>query len=258
MPLGPKCMEPFLAYDSVFCGCRKWRCFFDEDIALVTILRHRLPYLLLLVSLPAFAQSWIQPSPEELKMTVEPAVPGAAAIYLYREERADDKLHMHSLYVRLKVLTEKGKEYADVEIPYEGRSFGIRAVEGRTIHSDGTVIPFTGKPYEKLLEKTKTQKYMAKVFTLPDVQVGSILEYRYEISYTDYVVYSPQWYVQRQLYVRKAHYQFLPTEHRLDDHHGGSMDAQVNYYPLLPQGAQVQYIQTQKIFTLDIEKVAPT
>jgi hypothetical protein len=224
---------------------------------LVNILRHRLVYLLLFVSLPALAQSWIQPTPEELKMTAEPAAPGAAAVYLYREERADDKLHMHSLYVRLKVLTEKGKEYADVEIPYEGRSFGIRAVEGRTIHSDGTMIPFTGKPYEKLLEKTKTQKYMAKVFTLPDVQVGSILEYRYQLSYDDYVVYSPQWYVQQPLYVRKAHYQFLPSEHRLDDNHGGSMEARVAYFPLLPRGAQVQYIETEKLFSLDVEKIDP-
>jgi hypothetical protein len=224
---------------------------------LVNILRHRLVYLVLFVSLPAFAQNWIQPTSEELKMTAEPAVPGAAAVYLYREERADDKLHMHSLYVRLKVLSEKGKEYADVEIPYEGRSFGIRAVEGRTIHSDGTVIPFTGKPYEKLLEKTKKQKYMAKVFTLPDVQVGSILEYRYQLSYDDYVVYSPRWFVQQPLYVRKAHYQFLPSEHRLDDSHGGSMEARVAYFPLLPKGAQMQYIETEKLFNLDVEKIDP-
>jgi hypothetical protein len=224
---------------------------------LVTLLRHRLPYLLLLISLPAFAQSWIQPTPDELKMTAEPAAPDAAAIYLYREERADDKLHMHSLYVRLKVLTEKGKEYADVEIPYEGRSFGIRGVEGRTIHSDGTVIPFTGKPYEKLLEKTKTQKYMAKVFTLPDVQVGSILEYRYQLSYDDLVVYSPQWYVQQPLYVHKAHYQFLPSEHRLEDGHGGSMEAREAYFPLLPKGAEMQYIETQKMFSLDVGNIEP-
>ncbi len=190
-------------------------------------------------------------------MTVEPAAPDAAAVYLYREERADDKLHMHWLYVRLKVLTERGKEYADVEIPYEGRSFAVRAVDGRTIHSDGTVIPFTGKPYDKMLEKTKTVKYKAKVFTLPDVQVGSILEYRYEISYDDNWVYSPQWYIQQPLYVRKAHYQFTPTEHRLNDEHGGSMEAGVAYYPLLPKGAQVQYAQTMKTFSLDVEKIEP-
>ena len=190
-------------------------------------------------------------------MTAEPAAPDAAAIYLYREERADDKLHMHSLYVRLKVLTEKGKQYADVEIPYEGHSFGIRAVEGRTIHSDGTIIPFTGKPYEKVLEKTKTQKYMAKVFTLPDAQVGSILEYRYELSYEDNIVYSPRWLIQQPLYVRKAHYQFLPTEHRLMNDHGESMNAELEYFPLLPKGAQIQYSPVEKLFRLDLDKIEP-
>jgi len=169
-------MEPFLAYDFRFLSMQEMAIFFDEDIALATILRHRLPYLLLLVSLPAFAQSWIQPTAEELKMTAEPAAPSAAAIYLYREERADDKVHMHSLYVRMKILTEEGKKYADVELVYDHRrSFSIRAVDGRTIHSDGTVIPFTGKPYDKVLEKTRTVSYQAKVFTLPDVQVGSRL-----------------------------------------------------------------------------------
>ncbi len=203
------------------------------------------------------AESWIQPTPEELKMTSEPAAPDAAAIYLYREERADDKLHMHSLYVRLKILTEKGKEYADVEIPYEGSSFSIRAIAGRTIHSDGTVIPFTGKPYDKVLEKSKAVNYKAKVFTLPDVQVGSILEYQYEISYEDRWVYSPEWYVQQPLYVRKAHYQFLPSEHLLTDSHGGVMEGSVAYYPMLPPGVAVKYAPSQKSYSLDVEKIAP-
>jgi len=223
----------------------------------VNDLRRFLALLLILSSVSAVAESWIQPTPEELKMTAEPAAPDAAAIYLFREERADDKMHMHSLYVRLKVLTEKGKEYADVEIPYEGTSFSIRAIEGRTIHSDGTVIPFTGKPYDKMLEKTKTLKYKAKVFTLPDVQVGSILEYRYVISYDDNIVYSPEWYIQQPLYVRKAHYQFLPTEHRLNDNHGGSMEAGVAYAPLLPNGIGVQYAVAMKTYSVDIEKIEP-
>jgi len=57
------------------------------------------------------------PTDEELKMTSEPKAPGAAAIYLYREETADDNLHYHSRYERIKVLTEKGKELATVSVP---------------------------------------------------------------------------------------------------------------------------------------------
>src|ERR1700726_4490987 len=98
-----------------------------------------------LTSAHALADASIKPTPEELQMTAEPAAPGAAAIYLLRDERADDKLHVHTTYVRLKILNDKGKQYADQEISYEGGQFSTFGIEGRTIHSDGTVIPFTGK-----------------------------------------------------------------------------------------------------------------
>ena len=58
-------------------------------------------------------------------MTSDPKAPGADAVYLYREEKTDDNLHYHSYYVRIKVLTEKGKELATVRIPYERRSFKV-------------------------------------------------------------------------------------------------------------------------------------
>ncbi len=174
-------------------------------VALRPLLPTVLTSFMVLSTASALADTWIKPTPEELQMTAEPAAPGAAAIYLLRDERADDKLHVHITYVRLKVLTDKGKEYADQEISYEGAQFKVFGVEGRTIHSDGTVIPFSGKPYQKLLEKAGKEKYKATVFTLPDVQVGSILEYRYVLSYESNVVVSPRWYLQGPLYVRKAH-----------------------------------------------------
>ena len=203
----------------------------------------------------ASADSWIKPTPEELQMTAEPAAPGAAAVYLLRDERADDKLHVHITYIRLKVLTEKGKEYADQEISYEGAQFKIFGVEGRTIHSDGTVIPFSGKPYQKVLDKGGKGKYKATVFTLPDVQVGSILEYRYVLSYESNIVVSPRWYLQGPLYIQKAHYQFTPSDRVLLDEHGRGMPARVAYATLLPQGASVSYSQTGQFYSLVVEKI---
>jgi len=90
-------------------------------------------------AIPALAQ-FQPPTDEELKMTSEPKAPGAAAIYLYREEKVDDSLHFHSLFVRIKVLTEKGKELATVSVPYVRSSFKITDVRARTIHADGMVI----------------------------------------------------------------------------------------------------------------------
>jgi len=158
----------------------------------------------------ARADQWTVPTAEELKMTSQPEVPGAAAVYLFREEITDDHLHIWSTYARIKVLTEAGKEFANVELKsYDTRDYGgytVNAIAGRTIHPDGTIVPFTGKPFDKLIEKGQDFKEMAKVFTMPDVEVGSIIEYRYELRYDDNLIFSPSWFVQSDLFTRKAHY----------------------------------------------------
>src|SRR5271170_1532055 len=103
--------------------------------------------LFLLVSSFARAQ-WTVPTAEELSMTSQREVPGAAAVYLFREETTEDKLHMFSVYVRLKVLTDLGKEFSNVELNYAhfsgGGSISVDSIQGRTIHPDGTIVPFTG------------------------------------------------------------------------------------------------------------------
>ena len=212
--------------------------------------------LLILASTCAWADQWTKPTPEELQMTAEPAEPGASAIYLLRDERADDKIHIHTIYIRLKVLSEKGKDYADQEIDYEGGQFRITGVEGRTIHSDGTVIPFTGKPYQKLIDKNGKEKYKATVFSMPDVQVGSILEYRYVLAYDSNLVVSPRWFLQGALYTRKAHFYFLPSTHELEDGHGGTMRGHVAYSAYLPPGAKVIFAPSSQSYYLDLEKIS--
>jgi hypothetical protein len=156
----------------------------------------------------ASAQQWTAPTDEELKMTSQPEVPGAAAVYLYREQTSDDSVNVMTFYVRLKVLNEHGKEFGTVEIKrFQTSDYGgfrVTDVQGRTIHPDGVSIPFTGKPSEKLIEKGHDYKEMADVFTLPDVQVGSILEYRYKLQFDFAVI--PDWYVQSELFTRNAHF----------------------------------------------------
>ena len=193
-------------------------------------------------------QQWTQPTPEELSMTSIPQVPGASAVYLYKEETTDDSLHMFSHYVRLKVLTDKGKEYANVELPYvtgeSGRS--IDEIAGRTIHPDGSVVPFTGKPYDKLIVKSQTFKYKAKVFTLPAVEVGSIIEYRYKERMGDNWFSSPEWMIQSELYTRKAHYMWRPTAELLTSEDGKEVSNTIAWAPLLPPGAKVEEKQLYK------------
>ncbi|CAN5422126.1 hypothetical protein BH10ACI4_BH10ACI4_05500 [soil metagenome] len=227
-----------------------------------------LALLLSSASIVARAEKWIAPSPEELKMTSQPQVPGAPAVYLYREETTDDKMHVFSIYTRLKVLTDKGKEYSNVELGYSNRSGGggytVNDIEGRTIHPDGTVIPFTGKPFDKLVEKTAGAKYMTKIFTLPDVEVGSIIEYRYTLRYDDHYFISPQWYIQSPLFTRKAHYLWRPTSQQLvssDDR--GQLTSTIAWTPILPKGSEVKQTRLpggegQLVFEVNVQDVPPS
>jgi hypothetical protein len=110
---------------------------------LVTRLRS-MPAVVLLILFTVFifsspasaAPSWQQPTAEELSMTSQPETPGADAVYLNRDEIADDreesvsdmeaysedKRNFHTINVRLKILTEAGKRYADVVTVYPGSS----------------------------------------------------------------------------------------------------------------------------------------
>ena len=215
-----------------------------------------LPISLLSLSIlpaSAFGAAWQQPTPEELKMTAEPSAPNADAIFLYREDVTDNKNHMEAIYVRLKILRDEGKKYADVEIN-GSRDLQIADVQGRTIHSDGTIIPFTGKPYEKLIVKTKTLQYKAKVFSLPEVETGSILEYRYKLRYEDNRLFSPEWDVQHSLFVRRAHFHYIPTDQLVISHiDKGSATSSIAYSQILPKGSKV--VENRGEFDLVVENV---
>jgi hypothetical protein len=148
-----------------------------------------------------------QPSDEELKMASDPKAPGAAAVYLYREEIVDDTRGFESTYERIKVLGEKGFDLATVRLPYAVGFDDKPEIQGRTIHADGKVIPFTGKPSELVDLKAKNFQVNSRVVTLPDVEVGSILEFRIKTHRNTFAPL-PFWTIQQPYYVRKAHYSF--------------------------------------------------
>ena len=223
--------------------------------------------LLLALASPVLLLAQFQPpTDQELKMTADPKAPGAAAVYLNVEEITNDPIHFHSVYVRIKVLSEKGKDLATVEIPYERRNFKVADIKGRTIHSDGTVVPLIGKPEDLLTSKTGNQQLGRKVFTLPSVEVGSILEYHYQLEYDDNQVSSPKWEIQQSYFVHKAHYSFLPfkalqkggsadTGEFLMDGKGHTLNT-LMWWVHLPADAQVK-AQTLGSFSIDVTDVPP-
>lgn len=222
----------------------------------------------------AYAQFPAVPK-EELTMTSDPKAPGAAAIYLYREETEDDPHAFRTVYARIKILTEAGKSAAVVHIQYpetfvfsatgnnssrmEGGFGGtstqssvgaansahwgapsiahvgedqpwdtdsyvgkveIGALEGRVVQPDGTIIPLTGKPSE-LLKVAKGSRGTDTTFTMPGVQAGSIIEYRYQVRYDRFLT-APDWDLQTPYFVRKEHFVFKPTSQFLAAALGGT------------------------------------
>jgi hypothetical protein len=157
---------------------------------------------------------WLPISPEELKLTSEPKAPGAPAIFLYRGiERKDlGRANTEYNYVRIKVLTEEGRKYANVEIPYRQRTTAISNIKARTVRPDGTIVNFDGKVYEKTISKAKGVKYFAKTFTLTDVQVGSIIEYHFNYDFEDGWVFSSLWVLSEELFTKKAKFALRPYD----------------------------------------------
>jgi Domain of Unknown Function with PDB structure (DUF3857)/Transglutaminase-like superfamily len=217
-------------------------------------------FLVLLVAStgPLHAQ-FQQPTDEELKMTADPKAPGAAAVYLYREETTDDALHYQTFYERIKILSEKGKEQATIHVPYLRGNFKVTDIKGRTIHADGTVIPLTAKPSDLMDFKTKDLQVNQMVFTLPSAEVGSILEYHLEIHYDDEMVLSPQWDVQQPFFVHKAHYRWVPLQsggRYITDSHERILDRLMWIAIGFPQESIIRDAQGR--FTVDLTDIPPT
>lgn len=119
-------------------------------------------------------------TPEELAMKSVAMAPGASAVILDWVQRKDDIDFHESAYIRIKIFTDEGKKYGDVEIPYYPKYWDLRHVDARVTRPDGTIVPFSGKMYDKTVVKTGGIHVVSKNFAVPDLQPGSILEYRYD------------------------------------------------------------------------------
>jgi Domain of Unknown Function with PDB structure (DUF3857) len=164
-------------------------------------------------AVPVLAGVGFQPiSSEELKMTSEPLAPGAPAIILYRQvDRDDNGTTSHEdNYIRIKILTEEGRKQADVEIPFLKGNNDVVHLRARAIRPDGSISDFDGKVYEKSIVKARGLRYMAKTFTLPDVQVGGIIEYSYTYDFKEYELYESHWILSQDLFTKAASFSLKP------------------------------------------------
>jgi len=198
--------------------------------------------LAMAVVLAAQAHAGIQFQPvsqEELKMTSEPLAPGAPAVILYREVYRDDcgiTCHSTSVglmsadrfehnYFRVKILTEAGRKYGDIEIPLSEGVGNIANINARTIRPDGSIVNFSGQIFEKTIVKTRRLRYIAKTFSMPDVQVGSIIEYYYTINFRKGLIFFSNWVLSQEQFTKKAKFSlrffqsnYYPVSFRWSEH----------------------------------------
>lgn len=172
--------------------------------------------VLLVVALSLFAKTkdkeypegWLPITQQDFSVKEVPNDPGADAIQLYMSYYKDDDAKFIFVYKRIKILRESGLKRADVEVPIApGQS--LKELAARTIHPDQKIVDFTGKPFEKIIIKTRAIKYLTQAFTLPDVTVSSIIEYRYVIALPPHVVSSiSAWPMQGDLFTLKENLRF--------------------------------------------------
>jgi hypothetical protein len=188
-------------------------------------LRYIALFTCLALSSMSFAQKedWLPVTPQDQQIKEVPGDPGASAVQLYFADFIDDTIHTEFFYHRIKVLNEKGiKEHGDVEIPiFPGSK--VSDLKARTIHPDGKIIEFTGKPFEKTIFKGKGIKFLAKTLALPEVTVGSIIEYKYRLRGDEYVVSTNNyWTIQHPLFTVKENLVFKAYTGQLSNMDGGT------------------------------------
>src|SRR5882724_8744834 len=192
------------------------------------IARYCLLVVCFLAPLVSFAQKedWLPVTPQDLQYKDVPGNKGASAVRLYYAEYINDNTSSCFVYERIKILNEKalnpdsrGKTYADVEIPiltFAGIVENIIDLKARTIKPDGSLVDFTGKPFEKVVFKGRGNKFSVKAFSMPAVSVGSIIEYKYRamVSTPGYafvkVFARNSWDIQSELFTVKESLYYQP------------------------------------------------
>ncbi len=150
-----------------------------------------------LVSHPVISQKWGEVSQKALEMTSIPQDPEADAVILFDIggiEITKDFDLVFKRHRRLKILSEEGKKHADIRLKFWHED-KIRNLDVQTLLANGKKIKLKGK---HIFDEEEDQwKY--KVFAFPGVEVGSVLEFRYEI-FSKYINFLEPWRFQNQVF----------------------------------------------------------
>lgn len=149
------------------------------------------------------ADDWLPVTPQDLQWKDTSGDTGVSAVQLYYSERIDDTNKSEFYYHRIKVLTEAGRKYANVEVPVYPET-SVTDLQARVIRPDGSVTDVSDRPYEKVLVKGRGVKVLVQTFALSEATVGSIIEYKYTVR--NKRLYRRRWMLEHDLFTVKQHF----------------------------------------------------
>jgi Domain of Unknown Function with PDB structure (DUF3857) len=166
-------------------------------------------------AIPA-GDDWLPIAPADIALKDNPASPGAYAMILYRRSYVDARRagidgSFDEEYVRIKLFTPEGvKAEANPAIGFRKEDSDITDVRARTIRPDGSIVDFDGKVYEKIVEKSGESSYLAKTFSLSNVEPSCIVEYKYRQQFKPKFLYNEHWVISGSLFTRDASFSISP------------------------------------------------
>ncbi|MBO9201823.1 MULTISPECIES: DUF3857 domain-containing protein [Niastella] len=117
-------------------------------------------------------------------------------------------------HVRIKILKDKGKDKADIHLPYYAYKNieSIRNLQAQTYNLDGAGNVVTTKVEKSLIyDKTIDKYHHEQVFTFPAVKAGSIIEYKWKQTWNG--ISLEEWYFQHDIPVKYSRYRVdFPNE----------------------------------------------
>jgi hypothetical protein len=166
----------------------------------------------------ASAAGWPEITKEERALTKVPQDPEADAVVLLNERngkivpKGGDTVNVIDHHVRFKILTDRGKRYADIQIAAEKYS-RVSDIRARTIKPDGTAVPVApDQIFEKITFQVGSYKQTAWVFSFPAVEPGAILEYRYDRHDNFLVFIEPFYFAGPEFTLRARMTQAIPED----------------------------------------------
>lgn len=147
----------------------------------------------------------------EMNLTECPFEKNAAAVVLFDVGKFTTNFNSSGIYsaterhVRIKILTDKGLDEADIKIPYQSYkgSEDVKNLVAQTYNlgADGKVV-VSKVDKAVIYNKKLNARYSQEVFTFPDVKAGSIIEYKYTIKGS----WIQDWNFQRSIPVMVSRY----------------------------------------------------